>query len=61
VASILAAFDAGKVVGNDGVHITPREEYTDSMIRKPKPFQFTLSPRSKNSENLIREAVEAAA
>ncbi|KJA29694.1 hypothetical protein HYPSUDRAFT_125785 [Hypholoma sublateritium FD-334 SS-4] len=54
VASLIAVFDINKPVDASGNTIEPRYEYTAGLISKPKPFKASLTPRSKNTENLIR-------
>ncbi|KAI5117354.1 hypothetical protein M0805_002464 [Coniferiporia weirii] len=58
-ASILSAFNISKALDENGVSITPKEEYTPNFIRHPKPFKCNITPRSSNIESAIRQAVES--
>ncbi|KAJ7626738.1 cytochrome P450 [Mycena rosella] len=54
VASILAAFNITKTVGDDGKLIEPSQEYTSSLITSPLPFKCSIKPRSRAALELIR-------
>ncbi|KAH8115962.1 cytochrome P450 [Phellopilus nigrolimitatus] len=59
-ASMLSAFNIQKALDENGVPITPSEEYTSSIIRHPKPFKCRITPRSEKMEALIRQVVESS-
>ncbi|KAJ7688010.1 cytochrome P450 [Mycena rosella] len=54
VASILAAFNITKTVGDDGKLIEPSQEYTSSLLTSPLPFKCSIKPRSRAALELIR-------
>ncbi|KAJ7247328.1 cytochrome P450 [Mycena rebaudengoi] len=53
IASILAAFDIFKAVGEDGNVIEPSYEYEPGIVSVPAPFQCSIKPRSQAAINLI--------
>ncbi|KAJ7247322.1 cytochrome P450 [Mycena rebaudengoi] len=53
IASILAAFDISKAVGEDGKVIEPSYEYEPGIVSVPAPFQCSIKPRSQAAINLI--------
>ncbi|KAJ7235516.1 cytochrome P450 [Mycena rebaudengoi] len=53
IASILAAFDISKAVGEDGNVVEPSYEYEPGMVSVPAPFQCSIKPRSQMAINLI--------
>ncbi|KAF7334612.1 hypothetical protein MVEN_02291300 [Mycena venus] len=52
-ASLLAAFDITKAVGEDGKEIEPSGEYFSGLACVPLPFQSFIKPRSKRSVDLV--------
>ncbi|KAH8112981.1 cytochrome P450 [Phellopilus nigrolimitatus] len=60
IASLLSAFNIQKALDENGVPITPTEEYTTNFIRHPKPFKCKITPRSEKTASLIRQAVESS-
>ncbi|KAJ7607912.1 cytochrome P450 [Roridomyces roridus] len=58
IASILAAFDITKEVGQDGQVVEPSYEYFAAMVLMPLPFQCSIRPRSKEAEALIRATAD---
>ncbi|KAI0356140.1 cytochrome P450 [Trametes cingulata] len=58
VACVLACFEIGKAVGEDGEEITPNGEYKLGFICHPKPFPCMIKPRSKEHEQLVRALLE---
>ncbi|KAF7341375.1 hypothetical protein MVEN_01874000 [Mycena venus] len=52
VASILAAFDITKAIGDDGKVIEPISKYS-SVSGNPIPFKSCIRPRSKRSAELV--------
>ncbi|KAH8115965.1 cytochrome P450 [Phellopilus nigrolimitatus] len=61
VASILSTFDIQKALDENGVPITPTEEYTTTFVRHPKPFKCRITPRTGKTASVIRQAVESSA
>jgi len=57
VATILATFDISKAVDDNGAPIVPSIQYKSALICHPLPFECTLNPRSKASEELIRQEI----
>jgi len=55
IASSLLFFDIKKVVGKDGVEITPVHEQTSGIISYPKPFKCSITPRSAKAALLITD------
>ncbi|KAJ7836626.1 cytochrome P450 [Mycena leptocephala] len=53
VASLLAAFDITKAMGEDGKEIEPSGEYLSGLACIPLPFQSSIKPRSKRSADLV--------
>ncbi|KAH8114395.1 hypothetical protein DFH11DRAFT_1544131 [Phellopilus nigrolimitatus] len=43
----------------DGKPITPKGEYTTRLISHPAPFECAITPRSRQSESLIAQALES--
>ncbi|KAJ7607921.1 cytochrome P450, partial [Roridomyces roridus] len=58
MASILATFDITKAVGEDGKVIEPSCDYSSAFVLVPLPFEYSIKPRSKESEALIRSTVD---
>ncbi|KAJ7607914.1 hypothetical protein FB45DRAFT_763854, partial [Roridomyces roridus] len=58
VASILAAFDITKQVGEDGTIVEPSYEYFAAIVRMPLPFKCCIKPRSMEAEALIRATAD---
>ncbi|EJC99663.1 CyP450 monooxygenase [Fomitiporia mediterranea MF3/22] len=58
-ASLLAAFNIAKALDEHGVPITPDQKYYTHMIRHPKPFKYSLTPRSEKIASIIHQSVEA--
>ncbi|KAJ7284529.1 cytochrome P450 [Mycena rebaudengoi] len=52
-ASILAAFDITKAVGEDGEVIEPALGHTSDLTTFPVPFKCSIKPRSKQAADLI--------
>ncbi|KAH8118942.1 cytochrome P450 [Phellopilus nigrolimitatus] len=57
--SILATYDIRRAVDKDGKPITPKGEYTTRLISHPAPFECAITPRSRQSESLIAQALES--
>ncbi|KAJ7924303.1 cytochrome P450 [Mycena leptocephala] len=53
IASLLAAFDITKAMGEDGKEIEPSGEYLSGLACIPLPFQSSIKPRSKRSADLV--------
>ncbi|KAJ6487283.1 hypothetical protein DFH09DRAFT_1105973 [Mycena vulgaris] len=53
VASLLAAFDITKAVGEDGKEIEPSGEYLSGLACIPLPFQSPIKPGSKRPADLV--------
>ncbi|KAJ7800174.1 cytochrome P450 [Mycena olivaceomarginata] len=53
VASLLAAFDITRAVGEDGKEIEPSGEYLSGLAWIPLPFRSSIKPRSKRSANIV--------
>ncbi|EJC99662.1 cytochrome P450 [Fomitiporia mediterranea MF3/22] len=58
-ASLLAAFNFSKALDEHGVPITPGQEYYTHFVRHPRPFKYSLTPRSEKIASIIHQAVEA--
>jgi len=56
IASILAVFDIGKAIDENGEPITPSENFTSGNICRPVPFDCSIKPRSQQALNLVTEA-----
>ncbi|GJE99705.1 cytochrome P450 [Phanerochaete sordida] len=59
VASVLAAFDVGRVEDEKGEEVIPTGEYECGFLQFPKPFPCTVRPRSAAYEKLVLDAAEA--
>ncbi|KAI0784096.1 cytochrome P450 [Abortiporus biennis] len=59
VAMMLYVFNITKAKDQNGVDIIPEVEY-EGFICHPKPFQCTITPRSKEAEALIRRLLSAS-
>ncbi|KAE9395214.1 cytochrome P450 [Gymnopus androsaceus JB14] len=57
VASLLACFDLSKVSDKDGVAIEPSTDSMDGFFSYPRPYECTITPRSKLIEKMIRQNV----
>ncbi|KAL0953580.1 hypothetical protein HGRIS_004795 [Hohenbuehelia grisea] len=58
IASMLAVFNITKAKDQAGKEIPiPEYDYTDGLISHPKPFQYSIHPRSLASERLINEII----
>ncbi|KAE9405177.1 cytochrome P450 [Gymnopus androsaceus JB14] len=57
VASLLACFDLSKVSDKDGVEIEPSTDYIDGWLSYPRPYECTITPRSKSIEKMIKQSV----
>jgi len=57
-ASILAAFDIEKAIGEDGKPIAPNEEYFQSFVRTLGPSKCRITPGSQEMASLIRISAE---
>jgi len=58
VVSLLACFDFAKALDKDGVEIEPSTNYIERFMSYPRPFECTITPRSKAVEELIRKSLE---
>ncbi|KAJ7080673.1 cytochrome P450, partial [Mycena epipterygia] len=54
VASILATFNIGKAVDDEGHVIEPSYEYVSGVISTPLPFKCSITPRSPEVVALIQ-------
>ncbi|KAJ7080682.1 cytochrome P450 [Mycena epipterygia] len=54
VASILATFNIGKAVDDEGHVIEPSYEYVSAVISTPLPFKCSITPRSPEAVALIQ-------
>jgi len=54
VASLLTVYDIAKKVDKYRNIIEPTQEYLSAIVCMPKPFVGSITPRSKEAENLIR-------
>ncbi|EJD01808.1 cytochrome P450 [Fomitiporia mediterranea MF3/22] len=59
VASILSTFNITKALDENGNPITPKADYTPLIVRHPKPFKCSLTPRSDEIERVVRQAAES--
>ncbi|KAJ7189236.1 cytochrome P450 [Mycena filopes] len=57
VASILAAFEITKAVGEHGQIIEPTYEYLTDLISAPVPFECSIKPRSRDLAALVEATV----
>ncbi|KAJ6579947.1 cytochrome P450 [Mycena vulgaris] len=53
IASILAAFDITRAVGDDGEIIEPSFEYSSGLTSAPRPFKCLIRPRSWEAAELV--------
>ncbi|KAK0213682.1 cytochrome P450 [Armillaria fumosa] len=53
IASLLAVFEFGKAVDDDGETIEPSGEYTLGMLSYPMPFNCSIRPRSDAAVSMI--------
>ncbi|KAL5520723.1 hypothetical protein ACEPAF_2725 [Sanghuangporus sanghuang] len=60
IASILAVFNIEKALDENGVPITPVEDYTSNIVRHPKPFKCKITPRSEEAVAAIYQAASFA-
>jgi len=56
VANITATFKISRVVDNEGKEVTPPFDFISGLIRHPKPFSCSISPRSERAISLIHQA-----
>ncbi|KAJ4499426.1 cytochrome P450 [Lentinula lateritia] len=56
VASVLATLTLGKAKDKNGNEINILGEYTSGMLRHPKPYQASITPRNQNAKGLIMAA-----
>ncbi|EIM81471.1 cytochrome P450 [Stereum hirsutum FP-91666 SS1] len=52
-ACIIAAFNIGRELGPDGEEVTPPLVFTSGLVRHPKSFRCTITPRSEKTLALI--------
>ncbi|KAH9476887.1 Cytochrome P450 monooxygenase 98 [Psilocybe cubensis] len=57
IASLVAVFDISNAVDDEGNVIEPTHEYTPNLIRVPVPYKCSITPRSPQSDRLIRASV----
>ncbi|KLO10803.1 cytochrome P450 [Schizopora paradoxa] len=57
-ASMLAAFNIERAIGEDGKPIAPNEDYLQAFVRTLGPSKCKFTPRSKKMASLIRLSVE---
>ncbi|KAL5520722.1 hypothetical protein ACEPAF_2724 [Sanghuangporus sanghuang] len=60
IASILAVFNIERALDENGVPITPIEDYTSNIVRHPKPFKCKITPRSEEAVAAIYQAASFA-
>ncbi|KDQ54081.1 hypothetical protein JAAARDRAFT_196846 [Jaapia argillacea MUCL 33604] len=53
-AMTLAVYDISKAIDVNGSPICPIVDFTDATVSHPKPFKYTIKPRSAKAEALIR-------
>ncbi|EJD41567.1 cytochrome P450 [Auricularia subglabra TFB-10046 SS5] len=58
-SNAIASLHITKKLGNDGLPITPRVEYTGAAAVFPSEFKCDIKPRSTSSEALIRSVHDA--
>ncbi|KAJ7600399.1 cytochrome P450 [Mycena floridula] len=58
MATMLATFNLNRAIGQDGKEITPKEEFSSSLVRRVKSLQFCVEPRSVKAEELCRREKE---
>ncbi|KAG6909522.1 hypothetical protein DXG01_017079 [Tephrocybe rancida] len=58
MSMMLSCFDIVKAVDDNGVEITPTLSFGSGTVSHPKPFPFTIKPRSADSEALISNIFE---
>jgi len=56
IANITATFNISKAVDNEGKEIIPPFDIINGMVRHPKPFRCSISPRSERAVSLIHQA-----
>ncbi|KAJ3859487.1 cytochrome P450 1 [Lentinula novae-zelandiae] len=56
VASVLATLTLGKAKDKNGNEINILGEYTSGMLRHPKPYQASITPRNQDAKGLIMAA-----
>jgi len=56
IASMLSTFKISKAIDQNGVEITPKEEFTSGISSHPVPFECRIEPRSAAARNLIMQA-----
>ncbi|KAJ7269215.1 hypothetical protein C8J57DRAFT_1324723 [Mycena rebaudengoi] len=57
VASLLAAFNITKGIGEDGKILEPSYKYHLSIALMPLPFKCSIKPRSNAVADLIRSTL----
>ncbi|KAI0747873.1 cytochrome P450 [Daedaleopsis nitida] len=58
IACLLNVFEIGRAVGDDGKEIIPKADYFCGFLNHPKPFPYTVKPRSKEHETLLMELAQ---
>ncbi|KII84574.1 hypothetical protein PLICRDRAFT_179390 [Plicaturopsis crispa FD-325 SS-3] len=53
VVSVLAVFDVGKAVDEDGSCVEPSGEYTSGIVVAPLPFKASIKPRSEATKAAV--------
>ncbi|KAJ7618782.1 cytochrome P450 [Roridomyces roridus] len=53
IASVLAVFEIGKKVGEDGKIVEPSYEWEDGVVSAPVPFECDIRPRSESAARLV--------
>ncbi|RPD55979.1 cytochrome P450 [Lentinus tigrinus ALCF2SS1-6] len=53
IANILAVYEIGKAIGEDGQEITPAGDYVNGVMCFPKAFACAVRPRSKEHGALV--------
>ncbi|KAI0044341.1 cytochrome P450 [Auriscalpium vulgare] len=53
VSSVLSAFRVEKAKDAQGNEIPVESAFTDTLISHPKPFQYSITPRSVNARSLV--------
>jgi len=60
IANITATFEISRVIDDEGKEIVPPFAISDGLIRHPKPFPCSISPRSEKTAILIYDARTSA-
>jgi cytochrome P450 len=57
VATLLATIDIVRAKDADGKEIVPNVDVTTGIVSHPKPFPWSVRPRSRHAEELLAHAI----